>query len=218
MKKPLSILAGALCVSLTSPSHAQDQAPAASPGKKVSASLEEVLVTARRRRESLQETPIAVTALSGAELQERGIVNISELTKSVPSVEITESVSNLIYIRGIGQRAAFARVDPTVGVYLDNIFLPRADGHLMDTVDVENIQVLRGPQGTLFGKNTTGGAIVLTLEKPKADTEGYLFGSVGNYERVQVRGAYNTALSDNVFARISFNHLQDDGFFEDDSL
>ncbi len=217
MKKPVAILAGALSATLISLTHAQDQAPAASPGKKVSASLEEVLVTARRRRESLQETPIAVTALSGAELQERGIVNIGELTKSVPSVEITESVSNLIYIRGIGQRAAFARVDPTVGVYLDNIFLPRADGHLMDTVDVENIQVLRGPQGTLFGKNTTGGAIVLTLEKPKAETEGYLFGSVGNYERVQVRGAYNTALSDNVFARISFNHLQDDGFFEDDS-
>ncbi len=217
MKKPLSVLAGALCSCLISPTHAQDQAPAASTDQKVSAGLEEVLVTARRRRESLQETPIAVTALSGAELQERGIVNIGELTKSVPSLEITESVSNLIYIRGIGQRAAFARVDPTVGVYLDNIFLPRADGHLMDTVDVENIQVLRGPQGTLFGKNTTGGAMVLTLEKPKADTEGYLFGSVGNYERVQVRGAYNTALSDNVFARISFNHLQDDGFFEDDS-
>ncbi|MBB3048730.1 outer membrane receptor protein involved in Fe transport [Litorivivens lipolytica] len=218
MKKPVALLAGAFCASLISlDAAAQDEPPKAATPQKASASLEEVLVTARRRRESLQETPIAVTALSGAELQERGIVNVGELTKSVPSVQITESVSNLIYIRGIGQRAAFARVDPTVGVYLDNIFLPRADGHLMDTVDVENIQVLRGPQGTLFGKNTTGGAMVLTLEKPKAETEGYVFGSVGNYERVQVRGAYNTPLSDNVFARIAFNHLQDDGFFEDDS-
>ncbi len=143
MKTPLSprffLVAGAAFAAvLLSPtqSFAQDQvqeatAPSTKSGagaKKASTSLEEVLVTARRRHESLQETPIAVTAISGAELQERGIVNIGELTKSIPSVEITESVSNLIYIRGIGQRSAFARVDPTVGVYLDNIFLPRADG------------------------------------------------------------------------------------------
>ncbi|WP_372797625.1 TonB-dependent receptor [Litorivivens sp.] len=221
MKNPVALLAGVLCAGMIAPltSFAQSGPPPATneQTKKVSNSLEEVLVTARRRRESLQETPIAVTALSGAELKERGIVNIGELTKSVPSVEITESVSNLIYIRGIGQRAAFARVDPTVGVYLDNIFLPRADGHLMDTVDVENIQVLRGPQGTLFGKNTTGGAMVLTLEKPKAETEGYLFGSLGNYGRHQFRGAYNTPFTDNVFGRVAFNYLKDDGFFEDDS-
>lgn len=215
----IALVAGGMLsvVLLSSHAFAQTEAPAASSGKKVSSSLEEVLVTARRRRESLQETPIAVTALSGAELQERGIINIGELTKSIPSVEITESVSNLIYIRGIGQRSAFARVDPTVGVYLDNIFLPRADGHLLDTVDVENIQVLRGPQGTLFGKNTTGGAMVLTLEKPKDEREGYIFGSLGNYGRHQVRGAYNAPITDNLFARAAFNYLKDDGFFEDDS-
>ncbi len=232
MKTPLSprffLVAGAAFAAvLLSPtqSFAQDQvqeatAPSTKSGagaKKASTSLEEVLVTARRRHESLQETPIAVTAISGAELQERGIVNIGELTKSIPSVEITESVSNLIYIRGIGQRSAFARVDPTVGVYLDNIFLPRADGHLMDTVDVENIQVLRGPQGTLFGKNTTGGAMVLTLEKPKDEHEGYVFGSLGNYGRHQFRGAYNFPVTDHLFARVAFNYLKDDGFFEDDS-
>lgn len=223
MKTTLSprimLVAGGMLSAAVLSSHAfgQTETPAASSGKKVSSSLEEVLVTARRRRESLQETPIAVTALSGAELQERGIINIGELTKSIPSVEITESVSNLIYIRGIGQRSAFARVDPTVGVYLDNIFLPRADGHLLDTVDVENIQVLRGPQGTLFGKNTTGGAMVLTLEKPKDEREGYIFGSLGNYGRHQVRGAYNTPITDTLFARAAFNYLKDDGFFEDDS-
>ena len=142
MKTTLSprimLVAGGMLSAAVLSSHAfgQTETPAASSGKKVSSSLEEVLVTARRRRESLQETPIAVTALSAAELHERGIINIGELTKSIPSVEITESVSNLIYIRGIGQRSAFARVDPTVGVYLDNIFLPRADGHLLDTVDL----------------------------------------------------------------------------------
>lgn len=214
---PLVVGSALISALLSTHSIAQTGAKASSSGKKASSSLEEVLVTARRRRESLQETPIAVTALSGAELQERGIINIGELTKSIPSVEITESVSNLIYIRGIGQRAAFARVDSTVGVYLDNIFLPRADGQLMDTVDVENIQVLRGPQGTLFGKNTTGGAMVLTLEKPKDEREGYIFGSIGNYGRHQFRGAYNLPVTDHLFARAAFNYLRDDGFFEDDS-
>lgn len=196
---------------------AQDAPATASDSKKSkqASGLEEVLVTARRRRESLQETPIAVTAFSGEALRERGIRNIGELTKSVPSVEITESVSNLIYIRGVGQRSAFARVDPTVGVYLDNVFLPRPDSQLMDTVDIENIQVLRGPQGTLFGKNTTGGAMVLTVEKPNDTEEGYVFGSLGNFGHHQFRGAINKPITDTLFSRFAFNYLKDDGFFED---
>ncbi len=210
-------ITGVLCLGLSSsPAWSQGNSEPQSDSQKRSAtSLEEILVTARRRRESLQETPIAVTAFSGEALRERGITNIGELTKSVPSVEITESVSNIIYIRGVGQRSAFARVDPTVGVYLDNVFLPRTDSQLMDTVDIENIQVLRGPQGTLFGKNTTGGAMVITLEKPNDTEEGYVFGSLGNYGHHQFRAAWNKPLTDTVFSRFAFNYLKDDGFFED---
>ena len=179
--------------------------------------LEEVIVTARRRSESLQETPIAVTALTGEDMRDRGLTSIGELTKSVPSVEILESTSNVIYIRGIGQRSAYARVDPTVGVYLDNIFLPRADGQLLDTVDVQNVQVLRGPQGTLFGKNTTGGAMVLTLEKPHDSFDGYMFGSLGNYGRHQFRAAVNLPIMDNLYSRVAMNYLKDDGYIRDES-
>lgn len=220
MLRRLGIACSAACLLLPLAGHAQSNDEGAQGQRNpdaptTRASLEEVIVTARRRQESLQKTPIAVSAFSGEDLRDRGITNIKELTKSVPSLEITESVANLIYIRGIGQRTAFARVDPTVGVYLDNVFLPRADGQLLDTVDVENIQVLRGPQGTLFGKNTTGGAIVMTLAKPNDTREGYLSGSIGNYERRSLRGAINLPLSDSFYTRLSFNYVKDEGFFED---
>jgi iron complex outermembrane receptor protein len=218
------ILVTVAMLSTTTPLHAQganiSSADNESSGLRKSvgkSSLEEVIVTARRRRESLQETPIAVSALTGEEMRDRGLTSISELTKSVPSVEILESTSNVIYIRGIGQRSAYARVDPTVGVYLDNIFLPRADGQLLDTIDIENVQVLRGPQGTLFGKNTTGGAMVLTLEKPHENTEGYIFGALGNYGRHQFRGGVNLPISDTLFTRFALNYLKDDGYIKDAS-
>ncbi len=220
MNKPLSLVVGAVLMTLAgSPLLAQqtnpetEKAPAAR--KAQATALEEVIVTARRRAENIQETPIAVTAISGESLREQGIVNTSELTKSVPSLQINEGQSNQIYIRGIGERSGFARVDPTVGVYLDDLFLPRTDGQLLDTVDVRSIQVLRGPQGTLFGKNTTGGALVLTLEKPNDTYEGYLEGALGNYASRSLRAAVNVPITDNFYVRTAITYDKDDGFFED---
>ena len=106
--------------------------------------LEEVVVTARKREESIQETPVAVTALSGESLRERGILAVEELSKSVPSLQINNSTSPQIFIRGIGQRAPFARFDPSVSVYLDGIFIPRPDGQLLDTIDVSSVCGERG--------------------------------------------------------------------------
>ena len=219
MNKPLSLVVGAVLTLAGSPLLAQqtnpetEKAPAAR--KAQATALEEVIVTARRRAENIQETPIAVTAISGESLREQGIVNTSELTKSVPSLQINEGQSNQIYIRGIGERSGFARVDPTVGVYLDDLFLPRTDGQLLDTVDVRSIQVLRGPQGTLFGKNTTGGALVLTLEKPHDTYEGYLEGSLGNYNARSFRAGVNLPVSENFYTRLAITVDKDDGFFED---
>ena len=142
----------------------ETQSPQAQPSEAETAArkysggtIEEVLVTARKRAENLQETPVAVTALSGDDLRAQGILSTTELSKSVPSLQINDSTSAQIFIRGIGQRAPMARFDPSVSVYLDGIFIPRPDGQLLDTIDVESVQVLRGPQGTLFGKNNTGG-------------------------------------------------------------
>jgi iron complex outermembrane receptor protein len=190
-------------------------APISTLAAKTNGTLEEVLVTARKRSESMQDIPIAVSALSGQDLLDKGISNTKELTKMVPSLEIREGQANQIYIRGIGERTGFARVDPAVGVYLDDLFLPRSDGQLLDTVDVQSIQVLRGPQGTLFGKNTTGGAMVVSLVKPNDSNEGYIEAGLGNYSQRQIKAAKNIPISDTFFSRIAFNINKNEGYMED---
>ncbi|MFT5562669.1 MAG: iron complex outermembrane receptor protein, partial [Litorivivens sp.] len=182
------------------------------------ASLEEVIVTARRRSENIQDTPIAVSAISGEELRERGIGNVRDLSKMVPSLEITKNRTSSIFIRGVGERTGFARVDPAVGVYLDDLFLPRADGQLLDTVDVSSIQVLRGPQGTLFGKNTTGGAMVLTLQKPHDSFEAYFDIGLGNLGLHKAKASINFPITDNLFVKIAGNTIEDDGYISDELI
>ncbi|MFT4918267.1 MAG: iron complex outermembrane receptor protein [Zhongshania aliphaticivorans] len=180
-----------------------------------SGTLEEVLVTARKRSESMQDIPIAVSAISAEDLRDRGISNTSELTKSVPSLEIRKGQANQIYIRGIGERTGFARVDPTVGVYLDDLFLPRSDGQLLDTVDIRSIQVLRGPQGTLFGKNTTGGAMVVSLLKPDDSDDAYLELGLGNYSMNRLKAGINVPINDHFYSRAAINITKDAGYLED---
>ena len=177
--------------------------------------LEEVIVTARKRSENLQETPIAVSALSGDALRERGITSTQELTKSIPSLQFNAANSNNIYIRGIGERTGRTGIDPTVGVYIDGIYLPRPDGHLLDTIDVSSIQVLRGPQGTLFGKNTTAGALVMTLEKPKEEFESYLEVSLGSYQARSGKFGINIPVSDRFFTKLAINVVKNDGYVKD---
>ncbi len=187
---------------------------AAEPAAAASAQIEEVLVTARKRSESMQTIPIAVTAISADDLRDRGIANTSELTKSVPSLEIRKGQANQIYIRGIGERTGFTRVDPTVGVYIDDLFLPRSDGQLLDTVDISSIQVLRGPQGTLFGKNTTGGAMVVSLLKPDDSDDAYIEVGVGNYSQRRLKAGANVPINDHFFSRVAINITKDDGYIE----
>jgi iron complex outermembrane receptor protein len=189
--------------------------PSSSFANKSSGTLEEILVTARKRSESMQTIPIAVSALTGQDLLDRGISNTKELTKIIPSLEIREGQANQIYIRGIGERTGFARVDPAVGVYLDDLFLPRSDGQLLDTVDVQSIQVLRGPQGTLFGKNTTGGALVVSLIKPNDSNEAYIDVGAGNVGQRHLKAAINIPISDTFYSRVAVNINKNEGYIED---
>ncbi|MBQ0760109.1 MAG: TonB-dependent receptor [Zhongshania sp.] len=174
--------------------------------------IEEVIVTARKRSENIQETPVAVTAFSGDSLREQGIMSTQELSKSVPSLQINDSTSPQIFIRGIGQRAHMARFDPSVSVYIDGIFIPRPDGQLLDTIDIESVQVLRGPQGTLFGKNNTGGALVFNLTKPGDTFGGFVEGLMGNYDEQSVRAAVDLPIADKLLSRISLSSRRRDGF------
>ena len=141
-----------------------------------SKTLDEIMVTARRREESLQDTPVAVTALSAAALERQQIVSTTDLDKVAPNLQFhsygTLTGNNSaaqVFIRGIGQTDATPAVDPGVGIYIDDVYMGRAVGGAMDFRDIASVQILRGPQGTLFGRNTIGGAVLLTTNAPGDD-------------------------------------------------
>ncbi len=188
-------------------------------GPERSIEIEEVIVTARKRSESVQSTPIAITALSTTQLEQRSLTNLVEVGAYVPNVVMNTSPSSSgggnnaqIYIRGVGQSDFLFTTDPGIGIYVDGVFHPRTLGGVMDLLDLERVEVLRGPQGTLFGKNTIGGAISLTSQKPNGDGGGYLEVTTGRYDRLDIRGSYDVALSDTLAAKVSVSSKNRDGY------
>lgn len=185
-----------------------------------SLALEEVVVTARKREESVQDTPIAVSAFTGEGLELRGVTDIASLDNFSPNLVLNRSPSNsgvtsaAVYIRGIGQNDFVPVIDPGVGIYVDGVYLGRSVGGVMDLLDIERVEVLRGPQGTLFGKNTIGGAVSLTSKLPNEEFSGKADVKVGTDDRLNVRGTLNIPLSDNFFTRISLASFQQDGHVE----
>src|SRR5437016_2950385 len=138
--------------------------------------LEEVTVTARKVRENLQETPVAITAMSGDALEQRQVFQTDKLTQVVPNLQFGtnaplagNNASSQVFIRGIGQTDPTSTVDPGVGLYIDDVYIGSAVGARMDLRDINNVQVLRGPQGTLFGRNTIGGAILMSTADPRSE-------------------------------------------------
>ena len=182
------------------------------------AQLEEVVVTARRREESLQDTPVSVSALGGSDLQRAGISTLADIKNIVPNLQIapTATKSQAIFVRGIGQRASTPELDPGVGQYLNGIFIARQDSQLLDAVDVASIQVLRGPQGTLFGKNNTGGAMLVTTKSPSFDAwEGSATVTLGNYGREDLKASVNIPVEGhNMALRLSASVRRLEGYFE----
>ncbi len=181
--------------------------------------LEEVVVTARKREETLQETPVAVSAFTGENLQQLGLNNLVDLTRVVPNVDMNPGNGNAgsanIFIRGIGARNAGVNFDSGVGIYTDGVYVSRADGAVMDNVDVQSVQVLRGPQGTLFGKNTTGGAILYTTNRPVAEAGGHAQLRVGNYHQLDSQGTLNLPLiGDTLLSRFSLYQTEQDGYVQ----
>ena len=180
--------------------------------------LEEVIVTARKREESLQETPVAVTALGAEALREAGVRNLYNLNEIAPNIEVQAANGNAplanIYIRGIGQRNTGVNIDSGVGIYIDGVYLGRPDGALLDVNDIQSVQVLRGPQGTLFGKNTTGGALVFTTNRPIEEFEGSVEARVGNYDRRDFSAVLNVPLTDTLWSRLSAVSIERDGYLD----
>jgi iron complex outermembrane receptor protein len=186
-----------------------------------SALLEEVTVTARRREESLQDTPISITAFTGEALERQQIERLNGIASATPNLIFDSGAtfsgansSASVFIRGIGQVDFSLTTEPGVGIYLDGVYLSQTIGSVLDLVDVERVEVLRGPQGTLFGRNTIGGAINVTSRKPDNSTHGDIEVTTGRFSRFDVRGSINFPISDTLFVRGSALTANRNGFVE----
>lgn len=183
--------------------------------------LEEVLVTAQKRVESLQDTPIAVSAFTAASLEAKGIENIAQVANFTPNLvfDTTSPVSGLssgavVFIRGIGNTDFSLTTDPGVGTYVDGVYMSRSAGGVLDVLDIERIEVLRGPQGTLFGRNTIGGAINISSRAPSDTLQGKVELTVGDYDRLDFRGSVDLPISDSVRTSMALSSKSRDGYVE----
>lgn len=180
-------------------------------------SLEQVTVTSRRRKEILQDVPIPITTLKGAALEDAGAFNVNRLKELVPTVQLyaSNARNTTLNIRGLGSTYGLTNdgIDPGVGFYLDGVYIARPAATWLDFVDIDQIEVLRGPQGTLFGKNTTAGAFNITSRLPQFKPEATVEVSYGNLGFIQAKTSISGPLSKTLAARASFSGTQRDGAF-----
>ncbi|MGH8189609.1 MAG: TonB-dependent receptor, partial [Steroidobacteraceae bacterium] len=181
--------------------------------------LEEIIVTARKVQENLQETPIAITVLSGSDLEDRQVFNTNVLDQVVPNLQFADNAplagnnsSSQIFIRGIGQTDPTSTVDPGVGLYIDDVYIGNAVGGTMTLRDVASVQVLRGPQGTLFGRNTIGGAILLATTDPGDEWGGKVRVGLGSDSLMDGFIALDAPFTSALKTRFSFGIRKQDGY------
>ncbi|MDG1988145.1 MAG: TonB-dependent receptor [Halieaceae bacterium] len=185
----------------------------------LSTQLEEVIVTAQKREQSMQDVPFSVSALSGSALQNRGVSDIMDLQSISPSI-MTPSTGSpgegaSFRIRGFGSPPFQMGIEPAVALFIDDVYRSRSGVAVGDLVDVSRIEILKGPQGTLFGKNTTAGVIHIVTNEPKTEAfEGFVEGSYEKYDRTRLKGMVNIPLSDTSALRISGIWGDGDGYFE----
>lgn len=177
------------------------------------AELEELVVTAKKRQQSLQDVGAAVSAVTGSQLEDGGISNIEDLQSLLPSVSVGSDFAQAkIFIRGIGLNSSFAGVDPSVALHVDGAVVSQSYAQLGSFFDLERVEVLRGPQGTLYGRNATGGSFNLITRKPTEELEGYARVTVGEHSKFLLEGAVGGPLSDSVRGRIAIRSDSRDGY------
>ena len=232
MKKHLCLSSTALfgtMLAVAGPAHAQDATPVgnAPPAQTTSvaddsaaSAVTDIIVTARRVDERLQDVPISITVFNQEQLNNRNVAVASDLATYTPSLSVNTRYGPekaAFAIRGFTQDAS---TGPTVGVYFADVIAPRAQGGTTSGnsagagafTDLQNVQVLKGPQGTLFGRNTTGGAILLVPRRPGYDLSGYVEGTVGNYDQRRVQAAINIPLADTFKVRLAVDRNERDGY------
>jgi iron complex outermembrane receptor protein len=214
-----TVLLGGYLISAEAQSQGQAQQDAGQNQPRASNELEEVVVTAQKRREGLQNVPIAITAVEGATLEKAGVTELGDLVQLAPSLQFgTRSTNVFIAMRGISQAGQDIGSQSGVTVSLDGV--PLLNHFMMNPsfLDVERVEILRGPQGTLQGRNATGGAINISSLAPTNTLDGALELTGGNYSRYGLKGFINVPLSDKVSSRLSIQHERADGWMKNSFL
>lgn len=184
------------------------------------AQLEEVVVTAQKREERLQETPISMTVFTAANIDRPELDDLTDIGRFTPNVIFDQGTGNTgssnnsqFFIRGVGQVDFLFSSDPGVGIYVDDVYLPRVTGSILDLIDMERIEILRGPQGTLYGKNTIGGAISIVSTGPDGEFGGNATFTTGSRNRFDAKGSVNfPMIEDKLSGRFSFSTRNQDGY------
>jgi iron complex outermembrane receptor protein len=177
--------------------------------------VEELTVTARRQAENLQDVPAAVSAFSAETLYQAQVETIGDLQSQVPnlSLHVGDASNAVVYMRGVGQVDSISFNDPGVGVYLDDVYMGRVQGSFLDVIDPQQIEVLRGPQGTLYGRNTIGGALKFTSARPTNEVSGYLDATLGNYDDRRFKAVVGGPIvSDVLLGKVALASSQRDGY------
>ena len=219
----LALGASLAAIACMAPANAQEAAAVAETtqaANEASASagngLEDITVVARRREERLQSVPVAVTAIAGGDLARQSIVTLSDLTTKIPALQILPSgfSANIprFVVRAQSQFEPLLAQDPSVAIYFADVVQARAHGVNGAMYDLSSVQVLKGPQGTLFGRNSTGGAVLIVPQAPTDEFEGYVSAEVGNYNLRSLEGAVNVPVSDDLQIRLSGRSYAHDGY------
>jgi len=183
--------------------------------------LEEIVVTAQRREQLLQDVPVAVTAFNAQQLERLQVTETLDITRLVPNFigqnNTGLGTANVYSIRALNNTESIATFDPPVGTYIDDIYVARQNANNFQLFDTERVEVLRGPQGTLFGRNTTGGAVRVILKKPSAERGGFVEAGYGEYNRKQLRGTVDLPVNDRILTKFSAYWIDDDGYVDNQS-
>lgn len=214
----------AIAIAISAPAYANensaDQNSAADQGAQASngPGLAEIVVTATKRSENLQSVPVAVSAIPAAALQAKGVFETSDLNNTMPNLQVSSPYGQQqpnFSVRGVGVGTEFnANAASPVGVYVDEVYQAFRASHGQQLYDLQQIEVVRGPQGTLYGRNTTGGAINFITHAPKlSGTEGYVTAGYGNFNRFNAEGAVElTAVEDKLGIRIAGTYVNSDSY------
>ena len=211
MLKRILLASAALSAIAAMPASAQDAAP-----DEEASGIADIVVTAQRRAENVQDVPIAISAFSAEQLEAQGVSNALQLGQYVPNLVAQNNTgigsANAYFLRGLGSTETIATFDPPVGTYVDDVYLSRQNANNLALFDVERIEVLRGPQGTLFGRNTTGGAINIIMAQPGDTIGGFAEVGYGRFNRTLARGSIDLPLADTLAIKVSGYWQNDRGY------